>query len=576
MAIDYDDGCDELNRRYPGCARAHHLMLGLALSAPSVSTQIGPYGRYFHQGGEPREYELTLEALQTQIKLKEDAEVKLRGLLAEDEERVTDDSTKAQCAIVEGVWDSIDDEETPYHNEAALSTAARVTGAFEVPNDADAHGFVEEAEARPKMTLYELLRALQDTIAMRDETAHTKEFFLKRIGDVRRCARHWYVELLRLTDVHFNQINDETYCTKTYESIRDSTKSIRRALCETPLPDDWMSSEDMVEALDTMWRDVNLALRTFVLRQNKVTTLPKKPAVKSWLKSQVFSFAEEFHAKSLARLEKKNFVFTERPSSRDPSHACNDPRALIDILDVVCRKEGDDIFFKSKGSWKVYYPSDAVILEKLKRAQKAMVNISANERGPIAGWYTAANGRIMDRKEIFQRFMMSFWLRKCDEVRWRDTRMTIGKPYAVRVSYKSIFPVQSAKQRQGLIEEFDMYEKLARRKSFFPTDWSDKDSDAIRRVFKNDPVLILGVTKDLYQHYVRWCEGDARCEHLILRALAERILGALGSSHMAELGWLYSEASPLVITYKGRLQLWDFKFLDDLSARFELPSADLN
>jgi hypothetical protein len=242
---------------------------------------------------------------------------------------------------------------------------------------------------------------------------------------------------------------------------------------------------------------------------------------------------------------------------------------------VVCRKEGDDIFFKLKGN-KVHYPSDAVILEKLKRAQKAMVNISANERGPIAGWYTAANGQIMERKEIFKRFMMSFWLRKCDEVRWRDNRMTIGKPYAVRVSTRGIFPVQSAKQRQGLIEEFDMYEKLARRKSFFPPDWSSEDSDAIRSLFKIDPVLILGVPKDLYEFYVRMCERDARCEHLILRALAERILGALGSLQMAELGWLYSDSSKLGIAYKGRLQLWDFKYLDDLWVRFELPSADLN
>jgi len=61
----------------------------------------------------------------------------------------------------------------------------------------------------------------------------------------------------------------------------------------------------------------------------------------------------------------------------------------------------------------------------------------------------------------------------------------------------------------------------------------------MRRIFRNDSVLILGISGAEYLNFLERHDMEGSYEYLILRALAERIFGALGYWAVRDLGEMH-------------------------------------
>ena len=310
--------------------------------------------------------------------------------------------------------------------------------------------------------------------------------------------------------------------------VRELTFDLKKVFYSGYFPYSWMSDETFNLSLNNMWKELSLTCHMYALRINDLGCL--------WRKSRVTQAVDELEQKLLARLKKQHVPKPEEFVS-------SDPRALIDILDMICEEKRDleSLLLKTKVPNDIYLPTDAVMLDHLQRARRTMVGITADERGPIEGWYMKSN-KMLPRKQIYRRFVASFWLRKCDEVRWREVK-DYTKPSCEDAHLMSIdrhlFPVHNPADRESLMKEFAMYEDVAQHKKFFPDDWSDDDARAMRRIFKNDSVLILGISGAEYLNFLERHDMEGSYEYLILRALAERIFGALGYWAVRDLGEMH-------------------------------------
>jgi len=312
--------------------------------------------------------------------------------------------------------------------------------------------------------------------------------------------------------------------------VRDLTFELKTALYQrdrflTSFPERWMLDETFNLSFNNMWKDLSLTYQTYALRTNDDLGC-------LWRKSRVTQAVDELEQKLLARLKKQHVPKPEEFFG-------SDPRALIDILDMICEEKRDleSLLLKTKVPNNIYLPTDEVMLDHLQRAWRTMAGITADERGPIEGWYMKSN-KMLPRKQIYRRFVASFWLRKCDEVRWRDVKKLRDDPHLMSID-RHLFPVHTPADRESLMKEFAMYEDVAQHKKFFPDDWSDDDARAMRRIFKNDSVLILGISGAEYLNFLERHDMEGSYEYLILRALAERIFGALGYWAVRDLGEMH-------------------------------------
>ena len=310
--------------------------------------------------------------------------------------------------------------------------------------------------------------------------------------------------------------------------VRELTFDLKKVFYPRYFPYRWMLDETFNLSLNNMWKELSLTCQMYALRINDLGCM--------WRKSRVTQAVDELEQKLLARLKKQHVPKPEEFFG-------SDPRALIDILDMICEEKRDleSLLLKTKVPNDIYLPTDAVMLDHLQRAWRTMAGITADERGPIEGWYMKSN-KMLPRKQIYRRFVASFWLRKCDQVRWRDVRnftKSSGEDAHLMSIDRHLFPVHTPADRESLMKEFAMYEDVAQHKKFFPDDWSDDDARAMRRIFKNDSVLILGISGAEYLNFLERHDMEGSYEYLILRALAERIFGALGYWAVRDLGEMH-------------------------------------
>lgn len=363
---------------------------------------------------------------------------------------------------------------------------------------------------------------------------------LARREDIRsRCAKdelfesdlsigYFRPELDESPDSGTEKANTASKDMDLVSQVRELTFDIKKFFYSRYFPKRWMLDETFNLSFNNMWKELSLTCQTYALRTNDLGCM--------WRKSRVTQAVDELEQKLLARLKKQHVPKPEEFFG-------SDPRSLIDILDMICeeKRDLDSLLLKTKVPNDIYLPTDAVMLDHLQRACRTMAGITADERGPIEGWYMKSN-KMLPRKQIYRRFVASFWLRKCDEVRWRDvtnfTKSSCEDPHPMSID-RHLFPVHTPADRESLMKEFAMYEDVAQHKKFFPDDWSDDDARAMRRIFENDSVLILGISGAEYLNFLERHDMEGSYEYLILRALAERIFGALGYWAVRDLGEMH-------------------------------------
>lgn len=131
------------------------------------------------------------------------------------------------------------------------------------------------------------------------------------------------------------------------------------------------------------------------------------------------------------------------------------------------------------------------------------------EAGKSGGWYS---GLLTDhRKRVYERLYMSFQLRVEDE-------------YTFGGNMVGTYGVQADDgDPETTSQQFRKFYGLFKSKSFLPPDWTDSDNKKLMKAAEKNIHYALEKS-DVVEKF-----GYASQEHVVLRSMAEQVLGPIGS-----------------------------------------------